>query len=204
VDTYQFRHPEAQLFADLLIVKEGVRRASDYIRPLCTATFANLTVDATEMHWTTALIRYARVFPYGGGVLKWDADGALARLDARDQATHRYSFDVRSGYLAHSVGEFEDATPTVQVEVEDGAWSVVGIGSRVTRIAGPGSVAADNFFRLTQNLLGVVQCMIDSERVRLRPIAQGLGPAYFSVAADESGAAVSKGRPKKRRARFNE
>lgn len=199
---YEFRHPEAQLFADLVVVREGVFRANQFIQPLCSATFANLSAEATEMHWTTALIRYARVFPYGGGVLKWDADGAIARLDSKDQATHRYSIDVRSGHLAHSVGDYEDSTPTVQVEGEGAEWEVVGIGSNLRRTCGPGSVEADNFSRLTENLHAIVEDMMRCERDRLQPIAQALGPTFFSGEPGVFKPDASKRKPRKPRARF--
>lgn len=170
---YTFRHPEAQLLADLTVVENDVELALRWVAPLeLGPNFRNLDAEMSEALWSAAVVRYARAF--NTGALRWEPARSLDRLPPELRAVHDWVWDLRHGAYAHSVGDVEIPVPVVQIREENGEHELTSVHCNLGRVVAPGSVDVSDFMRLLQGVLTLVRERIQAERARLMTIAADL------------------------------
>lgn len=116
------------------------------------------------------VIAYAR--PFGTGSLRWNKAGLLDELGEESRKWHDHVLDLRSGYLAHSVGSWEGSYPTVEVaQSEDGSMWVEGIKCGGGRIASASSRWQNQSIDLVDEVTRLLSAMIEVERSALKTLA---------------------------------
>lgn len=198
---FDFRRPESQLLADLSCARSDFTRAMRAIRPLCLGpSFENLDVDVTEIRWAAAVVTYAR--PFLSGCVSWGAKERLDGLSQEQRVAHRRVMDIRSGYLAHSVGQMEDFAPVAQIETfVDGTASLVAVSCAEHRVVGPSAGDAARFLSLCESHLEWLEPRIREEKAKLLALAESIGVEEIKAAGPWEGRATSRS-PKAPRPRF--
>lgn len=170
---YTFRHPEAQLLADLTVVENDMELALRWLRPLeLGPNFRNLDAEMSEALWSAAVVRYARAF--NSGALRWEPSRSLEGLSPELRAFHDWIWELRHGAYAHSVGDVEIPVPVVQIREEDGSRELTAVNCNLSRVVSPGSVDVSDFVRLLQSMLVLVRQRLNAERGRLLEVASSL------------------------------